>query len=54
VRDLERRNGVVPIVGDVAGRKALRAVGQYLRGKRALVSAFYVSNVEEYLQQNGV
>jgi hypothetical protein len=54
VRDLERRNAIVPVVGDFAGPKALRAVGQYLRGRHALVSAFYLSNVEEYLQQNGV
>jgi len=54
VRDLERRNVIVPVVGDFAGPRALRAVGQYLRARHALVSAFYVSNVEEYLQQNGV
>jgi hypothetical protein len=51
VRDLERRNAVVPIVGDFAGPKALRAIGTYLRQKSAVVAAFYLSNVEEYLQQ---
>jgi len=49
VRDLQRRNLVVPVVGDFAGPKALRAVGQYLKDHETSVSAFYVSNVEQYL-----
>ena len=44
----------MPIVGDFAGPKALRAVGAYLRARGATVTAFYVSNVESYLQRNGV
>ena len=40
-------------MGDFAGPKALRAVGQYLTEKNAVVSAFYLSNVEEYLKQDG-
>ena len=54
VKDLEAKNLIVPIVGDFAGPKALRAVGAYLKERGAVVSAFYVSNVEMYLQQNGV
>ena len=54
LKSLQGRNLVVPVVGDFAGAKALRAVGTYLKGKGALVSAFYLSNVEEYLRQNGV
>ena len=50
IRDLERRNLVVPLVGDFAGPKTLRAIGDYARRRRATLSAFYVSNVEEYLQ----
>ena len=42
---------LVPIVGDFAGPKAIRAVGAYLKGVGALVSAFYVSNVEQFLVQ---
>ena len=49
VRDLHLRNLIVPIVGDFAGPKALRAVGEYLRAKNAVVSAIYTSNVEQYL-----
>ena len=44
---------LVPIVGNFAGPKALRAVSAYLKDKGAIVSAFYVSNVEEYLRRDG-
>jgi hypothetical protein len=50
----ESRNLLVPVVGDFAGPKALRSVGQYLADHSATVTAFYVSNVEQYLFQNGV
>jgi hypothetical protein len=49
--DLEKRNAVIPIVGNFAGPKALRSVGRYLSGHGAAVSAFYTSNVEMYLFQ---
>jgi hypothetical protein len=49
LQDLEKRNLIVPLVGDFAGAKALRAVGQYLKEHDAAVTAFYVSNVEQYL-----
>ena len=49
VRDMQRKNLVVPLVGDFAGTKAIRAVGQYLKEHETTVSAFYVSNVEQYL-----
>ncbi len=54
VKTLETRNLIVPIVGDFAGPKALRAMGTYLREHGATVTAFYVSNVEMYLERNGV
>jgi hypothetical protein len=49
VRGMQRKNLVVPLVGDFAGSKAVRAVGQYLKEHETTVSAFYVSNVEQYL-----
>jgi hypothetical protein len=49
LRDLQRNNLVVPVVGDFAGPKALRAVGSYLRDHGTTVRAFYLSNVEQYL-----
>jgi len=50
VKSLQTLNLVVPVVGDFAGAKAVRAVGAYLRRHDATVSAFYVSNVEQYLR----
>jgi hypothetical protein len=53
LQDFEKKNLIVPVVGDFAGSKAIRAVGAYLKEHDALVSAFYVSNVEQYLFQQG-
>jgi hypothetical protein len=54
VKNMETRNLIVPVVGDFAGSKALRAVGSFLKDRGVTVTAFYVSNVEDYLQRNGV
>jgi hypothetical protein len=51
VRDLHRKNLIVPVVGDFAGSKALRSVGRYIKEHGATVTAFYTSNVEQYLFQ---
>jgi hypothetical protein len=53
VKSLHERNLLVPVSGDFAGPRALRAIGAYLRAHGATVSAFYVSNVEQYLFQEG-
>lgn len=53
LKDFESRNLLVPIVGDFAGEKALRAVGNYAREHHATVDVFYTSNVEQYLWQQG-
>jgi hypothetical protein len=49
LKELETRNLFVPTVGNFAGPKALRAVGQYIREHGETVQAFYLSNVEDYL-----
>ncbi len=54
VRELQRKNLVIPVVGDFAGKKALAAVGEYLRKNGFTVTAFYTSNVEMVLFQNGL
>jgi hypothetical protein len=51
--EIEKNNAIVPVVGNFSGPKALRAVGAYLRQHNATVSAFYTSNVEMYLFQQG-
>jgi hypothetical protein len=53
VRAMHLRNLIVPVVGDFGGEHALRAIGRYLRTLGARVSVFYVSNVEQYLFQQG-
>ena len=53
MKDLESRNLVIPVVGDFGGDKAIRAVGQYLKSVDAQVSAFYLSNVEQFLRMDG-
>ncbi len=52
LREFERNNLLVPIVGDFGGDKAIRAVGRYLTEHGATVNCFYTSNVEQYLFQN--
>lgn len=54
VRNMHGKNLIIPVVGDFAGKKALRAVGDYLRKNGLTVTAFYTSNVEQYLFQNEV
>ena len=49
VRDLQLRNRIIPIVGDLGGEIALRAVAEFLEREGLEVSAFYTSNVEFYL-----
>ena len=48
---MQRRNLIVPVVGNFAGPKAVRAVGDWLRERSARVNVFYTSNVEQYLFQ---
>jgi hypothetical protein len=54
LKEMQTRNLIVPVVGDFAGPKAVRAVGRYIRERQATVSAYYVSNVEQYLFQDGL
>ena len=54
LRDLEEKNLIVPLVGNFAGPKALRAIGKYVKEHGAVVTAFYLSNVEQYLNQDGI
>jgi hypothetical protein len=53
VRRLHMKNLIVPIVGDFGGKKALAAIGDYLRKNGLTVTAFYTSNVEQYLFDDG-
>ena len=48
VKRYQTNNRIVPLVGDFAGDKTIRAVGQYLKEQRDIVAAFYTSNVQAY------
>ena len=54
MKQLEARNMLMPVVGNFAGPKALRAVASWLKEHNAVVSAFYLSNVEQYLNMDGI
>jgi hypothetical protein len=53
LRGMNLNNLIVTVTGDFGGPKAIRAVGDYLKAHDATVSAFYVSNVEQYLFMDG-
>jgi hypothetical protein len=54
LKTLHAKNLFVPIVGNFAGPKALRAVAAWLKKHNAMVAAFYLSNVEQYLYMDGI
>jgi hypothetical protein len=53
VRGMHRKNLIIPVVGDFGGKKAIAAVADYLRKNGYTVTAFYTSNVEQYLFSGG-
>jgi hypothetical protein len=53
VRDMQRKNLIVPLVGDFAGPAVIRNISRYLTDHKATVSVFYISNVETYLDEPG-
>jgi hypothetical protein len=53
VRNLHLNNLILTVTGDFGGPKAIRAVGDWLKARNGVVSAFYVSNVEQYLFMDG-
>lgn len=54
VRDLHRKNMIIPVVGNFAGPKALGAIAEYLKKNNFTVTAYYLSNVEQYLFQDEI
>jgi hypothetical protein len=49
IQRFQKDNLIVPLVGDFAGPKTIRAVAQYVREHGSTVRTFYASNVEQYL-----
>jgi hypothetical protein len=53
VKALQARDGIIPVVGNLAGSAALPAIGREVAARREHVSALYVSNVEAYIWRDG-
>jgi len=53
VRTMQQRDLIVPVVGDVSGPRAMAAVAAEMTRRGTPLSAFYISNVEQYLFQDG-
>ncbi len=51
IKQMQERNLIIPVTGDLSGDHAVRAIGQYLAETGERVSAFYTSNVEYYLMR---
>jgi hypothetical protein len=53
LKELHHRNLIIPIVGDLAGDKALTGAGRFARERGLVVSALYASNAEDYVLRDG-
>jgi hypothetical protein len=53
LKSLHAKNLIVPVVGNLAGSHALRAIGKDIAARGERVSVLYVSNVEFYLMREG-
>ena len=53
LKSLQARDLVIPIVGNLGGPTALKAVGRLLRERQQPLATFYASNVEFYLRRDG-
>ena len=51
LKSLHRRNLMIPVTGDLSGAHALAAIGREVAARGLRISAFYTSNVEQYLMQ---
>jgi len=54
LREMHRENRIIPVVGNFGGGKALKKIARYLEQRRLTLTAFYVSNVEQYLMRDPV
>ncbi len=49
VRRLQAENRIIPLVGDVSGPHAMRAIAADMKSRGLKLGSFYISNVEYYL-----
>lgn len=53
IRSLHGQHAIVPVVGDLSGPRALRAIGAEMKVTGHSLSVIYVSNAEDYLFRDG-
>jgi hypothetical protein len=53
LRDLQGRDLVIPVVGDLAGPSAIANIGKAIAARGDKLTVYYVSNVEFYLFREG-
>src|SRR5262249_5388152 len=53
IRSLESHDALIPVVGDVSGKHALAAIGEWMTQHNEKLGALYISNVENYLFRGG-
>ena len=55
VKKLQAEGRIIPLVGNLAGPQTLRRIAAYAKANQLTLSAFYASNVEQYLfrESNG-
>ena len=54
VKKMEAENRIIPVTGNAGGAIALRRLGDEIRARGMVVSAIYISNVEQYLWRDGL
>ena len=52
VKRMHAEDRIIPIVGDLAGTKALPGIASYLTAEKIRLGTLYVSNVEEFVFQD--
>jgi len=54
IKTLQDKDLIIPVVGNVAGDKAMAGIARYARERGETVSVLYMSNVEQYLMRDGI
>ena len=52
VRQMQQNNLIIPLVADFSGPKTIKEISKYLKEHGSVVSVFYISNVEDYLENS--
>jgi hypothetical protein len=54
VKRMQAENRIIPVTGNAGGPTALRRLGDEIRARNLVVSAIYMSNVEQYLFRDAI